>query len=206
MGSSDDNLLNQAVGGSRTALGKLLEEHTPVVRGRLAGHIPQRWQAVLSPEDVLQQTYTDAFLHIDRFVPRADGSFAAWLCTIADHNLANALEMLEAEKRGGGRRPIESRAREDSMAALYELIAATQSTPSRHAARDEARKALERAIQELPDDYRQVVQMFDLEGRTAREVAQALGRSPGAVYMIRTRAHRWLGELLGSVSKFLTTV
>jgi RNA polymerase sigma factor (sigma-70 family) len=113
--------------------------------------------------------------------------------------------MLEAEKRGGERRRIGRRSREDSLADLYELVAVTESTPSRHAARNERRLELERAIQQLPKDYRVVVQMFDLEGRPATEVAEALGRSSGAVYMIRARAHRWLGELLGNASRLLTT-
>ncbi|HVP10361.1 MAG TPA: sigma-70 family RNA polymerase sigma factor [Phycisphaerae bacterium] len=204
MGSSDDNLLNLACDGDRDALGRLLEEHTPPLRARLAGRIPVRWQAVLSAEDVLQQTFTDAFLQIDRLVSRSEHSFAAWLHSIADHNLASALSMLEAEKRGGNRRKIELPRRDDSLAELYDLVAVSQSTPSRHAARDEACRAVERAIEQLPDDYRCVVQMFDLEQQPATEVAAAVGRSPGAMYMIRARAHRWLGELLGNPSRLLT--
>ena len=204
MGSSGDSLLAQACGGSREALGRLLEEHAAPLRTHLAGRIPLRWQALLSPDDVLQQTFTDAFLCIDQLVSRAEPSFAAWLHRIADNNLASALTMLETQKRGGDRRRIEP-SDHDSLAELYELVAARQSTPSRHAARNEARTALERAIDQLPDDYRRVVRMFDLEGRPAAEVAEALGRSPGAMYMIRARAHRWLGELLGSASRLLTT-
>lgn len=205
MTSSGDDLLVQACGGCRSALGKLLEEHMPPLWTRLGGRIPPRWRALLSPEDVLQQTCADAFLHIDRFKPRAEGAFFAWLCTIADHNLANALEMLEAEKRGGGRRQVGRRSPDDSLTELYELVAVTESTPSRLAARDERRLELEHALRQLPEDYRRVVQMFDLEGQPAKEVAEALDRSPGAVYMMRARAHRWLGELLGSASRLLTT-
>jgi RNA polymerase sigma-70 factor, ECF subfamily len=205
MGGSDDHLLDQACGGSRDALGRLLEAYAPPLRARLAGRIPNRWQALLSPEDVLQQTFTDAFLQIDQLVSRSDCSFAAWLHRIADNNLASALSMLEAQKRGGDRRKVDLRGRDDSLAELYELVAATQSTPSRHAARDEAHRALEQALEQLPDEYRCVVRMFDLEERSAAEVAEAVGRSPGAMYMIRARAHRWLGELLGSAARFITT-
>jgi len=205
VGGSADNLLDQACGGDGAALGKLLAKHMPPLRSRLAGRIPRRWQAQLTPDDVVQQAYTDAFLNIARFVSRTEDAFAAWLSTIADRNLANALRMLETEKRGGDRRGIELRSRDDSLAELYELVAAMQSTPSRHVARAEAHTALERAIEHLPPDYRLVVRMFDLEGRPPIEVAQALGRSKGAMYMIRARAHCWLGELLGSASGLLTT-
>ena len=130
-------------------------------------------------------------------------AFESWLATIAKHNLLNAIQMLEAEKRGGKRRRIEAD-RDDSYVALYELLGCTTTTPSRAAARREAHDALRGAIEKLPDDHRQVVQMYDLEGRPVQEVAAAMNRSPGAVFMIRARAHRTLGRLMGTASKYLT--
>ncbi len=44
--------------------------------------------------------------------------------------------------------------------------------------------------------------MYDLEGRSVEDVAGALGRTPGAAYMLRARAHRWLREILGRSSDF----
>ena len=204
MGSSDDDLLSQAASGDGRALAELLEEHTSVVRQRLAGKIPRRWQSVLSLDDVMQETYTDAFLDIDRFTPEGDGSFTAWLMSLARCNLVDALRMLKAEKRGGNHQRVEPQTREDSCVALYEVLGATQTTPSRCAAREEARAALEHAIQQLPETYRRVVQMYDFEDRPVEEVGRALKRSAGAVYMVRARAHRRLQAIMGSVSKYIT--
>jgi RNA polymerase sigma-70 factor (ECF subfamily) len=189
----------------RQTLPQLLERHGPVVRQRLAAQIPRCWQSVLSVDDVMQQTYTDAFLDIDRFVPHGEDSFAGWLASLARCNLVDALRMLEADKRGPERRRSESRVGEDSVTALCELLDSPSATPSRQAARDEARTALERAIRQLPDAYRLVVQMYDLENRPVEEVARALGRSPGAVYMVRARAHRRLRELMGATSRYFST-
>ena len=205
MGTSDQDLVRQATSGDRQALVGLLEEHAPAVCRRLAGKIPRRWQSVLSMDDVMQQTCADAFLSIGRFEPHGEGSFGAWLFTIAKRNLLNALEMLEAEKRGKGRRRIEPIGREDSFVALYDLLSAGLTTPSRHAAQSEACGMLEQAIQHLPETYRKAVQMYDIEGRPVEEVAQALKRSPGSVHMIRTRAHRRLQAIMGSMSKFFST-
>ena len=206
MGSSDQDLYPQAGGGERSEFARLLVEHSPAVLKRMEGKIPRRWRAVLSAEDVLQQTCTDAFLHFEQFVSQTEGSFAAWLSTIAQRNLLNALRMLDTEKRGGKYRRVEPLSEEDSFFALYEQVEALQSTPSRHVVRDEARAALAHAIRRLPEDYRRVVQMFDLEGKLVGEVAQALNRSPGAVYMIRARAHHWLGEFMGSATKYFSGV
>ncbi len=52
------------------------------------------------------------------------------------------------------------------------------------------------AIAQLPETYRQVVEQLDIEFRPAAEIAQALGRSVGTVYMIRARAHDRLREIL----------
>jgi DNA-directed RNA polymerase specialized sigma24 family protein len=46
--------------------------------------------------------------------------------------------------------------------------------------------------------------MWDLEGHSVEEVAASLGRSPGAVYMLRARAHRQLAEIMGAPSRFLS--
>lgn len=204
MGSSGEDLLSQAASGDRDILKRLLKEHGPAVRERLVGKIPERWQSVLSLDDVMQQTYTDAFLNVDRFVPHGEGSFTAWLSTIAQRNLIDALRMLEADKRSQGHRQIQPQAWKDSFVALHDLLSAAGTTPSRHVARDEACTALQAALQQLPEAYRRAVEMFDLQGRPMEEVARALKRSPGAVYMVRTRAHQRLRELMGSDSKYFT--
>ncbi len=205
MGSSDQDRSSAAPGGDRSQSARLLAEHGLAVLEWLSDKIPRRWQAVLSAEDVLQQTCIDAFLHFDQFVPETENSFAAWLRTIAERNLLNALRGLEADKRGGKHRRVEPRTADDSFDLLCEQLASSQSTPSRHVARDEARAALSNAVQQLPEDYRRVVQMYDLDAQPVEDVARVLNRSPGAVHMIRARAHEWLGEVLGSATRYFST-
>ena len=202
--SSEDEQMRSAIRGDREALTALLEENAANVRQSLAGQMPKRWQSLLSIDDVVQQTYTDAFLGISRFVARGEGAFAAWLRKLAKRNLLDAVKMLEAEKRGGARRKIEAMVGDESFVALYDLVSAAITTPSGRAAKDEAKTALEQAIEHLPDTYRKLVRMYDIEGRPVQEVAEALDRSPGAVYMLRARAHRQLQELLGTASKYLS--
>ena len=186
MGSSD-----------RQALIAMLEEAGPVVRKRLHGSIPDRWRSVLSLDDVMQQTYTDAFLDIGQFVPEGPNSFTAWLTSLARNNLVDTLRMLEAEKRGVRFNRVEVQTRDESFRALCDLLEGSITSPSRRLAREEAHAALARAIELLPERYRHVVRRYDLEGESVETVAAELGRSPGAVYMIRARAHRRLCELMG---------
>lgn len=201
---SDEELLAQATAGNSDALAQLLERHGSLLRGSIAGEIPRRWRAVLSADDVAQETYIDAFLDISRFHPSAATSFLGWLLTLARRNLLDALRMLEAEKRGRHRRRVQSRPPHESLLALYEYVGGARSTPSRHAARAEALEALRHAIDRLPAAYRRVVQLYDLEGRSSAEVAVQLGLSRGAMFMVRCRAHRHLRQYLGTASLYLS--
>lgn len=202
---SERPLLERAIEGDAESLAKLLEHYVPLLRGRFASDIPARWQSVLTIDDIIQETCTDAFLEVSRFVIRGEGSFGGWLTTIARNNLLNSLEMLEAEKRGGKRKRLDLRSGENSAVNLYDMLAGTATSPSRHAERGEAAGALKQAMAQLPDDHRRVVQMYDLDQRPVQEVAAALDRTPGAVFMLRSRAHRALKKLLGPASDFLTS-
>ena len=79
MALSDDELVKEAVAGDRAALTELLGRHAPAARQAVARNIPKRWRSLLSDDDVMQQTYADAFRGIGQFAVTADGSFAGWL-------------------------------------------------------------------------------------------------------------------------------
>ena len=57
--------------------------------------------------------------------------------------------------------------------------------------------------QALPPDYARTIQLYDLEDRSVEEVAAAMGRSAGAVFMLRTRALDRLRVLLGDAALIL---
>ncbi len=197
--------LDRAIAGDKEALTTLLERTGLAVRKALAGSIPTRWQALFAVDDVMQQTYTDAFLGIGQFEARGEQAFRAWLTTLAKRNLLDALKMLGAEKRGGKFKRLDPRTTNDSLVMLHDMLQAGSSTPSRRAARTEASAALESAIALLPEKHQQVVRMYDIQGRPVEDVATALQRSPGAVYMLRARAHDRLRGILGTASNYFST-
>ena len=204
MPASQDEAIVRAIRGDREALATLLESTGPTVRRAITGRIPDRWQSVLSEDDVMQQTYADAFQCISHFTPLGDGAFRAWLSSLAECNLRDALRMLGAEKRGGNRRRVGPIRSEDSYVDLYNLLSSSGTSPSRHMGRKEARDEIERQIEDLPEAYRRVVQAYDLDERPAKEIAELLALSVGAVYMIRIRAHDFLRMAMGASSKFFT--
>jgi RNA polymerase sigma-70 factor (ECF subfamily) len=204
MMASEDDLVNRATQGDQDALITLLQRYGPAVRARLVGQIPRRWHSVLSEDDVMQQTYANAIAKIQQFTSRSESAFARWLETTARCNLSDALKMLAAHKRGGNRPSARRRTLDESLLVLWEGLSSAGTTPSGGISDAEARAALQRAIDELPETYARVVKLYDLQGKPVEEVAALLKRSPGAVFMLRARAHERLHEIMGRTTDFFS--
>jgi RNA polymerase sigma-70 factor (ECF subfamily) len=191
----EDDLLLRAREGDPDALTDLLRAHGAGVRRRIGAAINLRWRRHIDLDDLMQVTYLEAFLSIRRFVPGREGGFGAWLLQIARNNLLDAVRELRKAKRPDPEKQVEL-AGDDSYVGLMDRLASTSATPSRSAVRHEQVAAMQAAIAQLPETYRLVVERFDIEFRPAVDVARDIGRSPGAVYMIRARAHDRLREIL----------
>lgn len=205
MAETEAHDLDRAVAGDAEALRRLLKRYGPQVRETLHGRIDRRLRSLLDEDDVMQVTYLEAFLHIEQLTARDPATFVAWLTRIARNALRDAVRGLTRQKRPHPARRIAVPAGGDSAVGLLEMLGAAESTPSRHAARAEAGQVLEGVLAALPADYAAVVRHVDLEGLSAGAVAERMGRSPGAVYMLRARAHERMRELLGTPSRFFSS-
>lgn len=203
-GNARDKLLEQAKGGDQEALVALLKQHGPFARQSLVGKIPHRYRPVLTEDDVMQQTYADAAANIEEFYSANEAAFSSWLKTIAKCNLLDALKMLDSEKHGGTWERVEPTS-DESFITLWENLSAASQTPSQHVSAAKAKTALQQAIAQLPEDYARVIQMYDIERRSIEEVCEALGRRPGAIYMLRARALERLHKIMGRTSKYFST-
>ncbi len=202
MSDSKTDLVTQAANGDEAALAKLLRKFGPQVRRRL--NISATWQAALDPADVMQVTYMEACLRIRQLKSRTTAGFVGWLTRIANNNLLDAIRELECGKRPNPRQRVQPRTLQESRVMFLETITRSTATASHRAALDEWGGLLNTAIDQLPESYRTVVRLYDLAGKTVSEVADTIGRSPAAVYMLRSRAHDRLRDLLGSQSKFFS--
>jgi RNA polymerase sigma-70 factor (ECF subfamily) len=200
----DPALLRQMVAGDAQALRTLLERHGPRVWAEIDADIGGQWRSMLDADDVMQVTYLEAFLRADRLEARDTNGFIGWLRRIAQNNLRDAIKELDRKKRPPPRMRVHAPAGEDSYVTLVEMLGTESATPSRHVAQREAAEAIEAMLNRLPEDYGKVVRMYDLQGREIGEVAAAMGRSPGAVHMLRVRAHDRLRDLLGAETNFFT--
>jgi RNA polymerase sigma factor (sigma-70 family) len=192
--------VRRAVTGDKDALGELLEQVGPQVETSLV--VSPTWRGLLDAADVMQVTYLEAFMQIRRFDAQRAEAFPGWLRQMAENNLRDAIRALETRKKPSPRLQLDAFGGDASL-ALFDVLTAGVGTPSRLARGNEAGERLRRALQCLPVDYARTVQLYDLDGRDVDEVAAALGRSAGAVFMLRARAHARLRELLGDPAQFL---
>lgn len=199
-----EGLLSKARAGDRDCLVSLLDHLGAEVRRRIEPKISPRQRSSLDADDVMQVTYLEAVLQFGGFRDGGVSALRAWLTRLAQNNLIDAIRALEAAKRSSPSQRVSAAPGQDSALVLVELLGATYTTPSRAAARREADSFIEQALAKIPSDYADVIRLYDLEQRPIAEVAQHLGRTEGAVYMLRARAHDRLREALGTESMFFS--
>jgi RNA polymerase sigma-70 factor (ECF subfamily) len=131
-------------------------------------------------EDVMQQSYVEAYSHLGQFEGRA--KFSTWLTKIAVYE---ALARVRRRVREAplGRQSKAKGEEEDTMGR----IRSKEPSPEQQASQGELRKLLESAIESLPATYRSVVVLRDVEGMSTAETAECLGLREDAV---KTRLHR----------------
>lgn len=133
-------------------------------------------------EDVLQETYIHAFTHLSEF--RGDARLSTWLTRIA---------LNEALGRRRQRRPTVDVKAIETLAAPF---SAHDLDPEAAAALTEIRRLLERAVSALPERYRIVFVMRDVEEISIEETALLLGLRPQTVGSRLHRARRLLRQAL----------
>ncbi len=198
------DLLLRATSGDMEALRALLERFGPQVWNAINADIAPRWRGLVDADDVMQVTYLEAFLHMDRLAARDGAAFVGWLRRMAQNNLRDAVKELERKKRPNPARRVHAPVGGDSYVTLVEMLGTQSATPSRHVAGQEAARIIEDTLQRLPPDYARVVRDYDLRGVPIGEVAKTMGRSPGAIHMLRARAHDQLRTLLGAETDFFS--
>jgi RNA polymerase sigma-70 factor (ECF subfamily) len=124
-------------------------------------------------EDVMQQAYINAFTHLDQFEERAQ--FSTWLTRITLHEVF------------GRRRKKRQSSHDEPAGEVMDTLKSPLADPERQAYAQELSRVLEQAVDALPDTYRTVFMLRDIEGLSTHETGAGLGLGEEAV---KTRLHR----------------
>lgn len=132
-------------------------------------------------EDVMQEAYVAAYLHLDQFAGKA--KFSTWAVRIG---VNEALTKLRKTNRAA-----------DLGAELDEDLPSADRTPEQRASARDALAQLEEAVDALPDGYRAVLVLREIDGLSTEETASTLGLSEEAVKVRLHRARARLRQQLG---------
>lgn len=128
-------------------------------------------------EDVMQSAYASAYEHLGQFAGRS--KFSTWLTRIAVH-----------EALGRGRKSARYQALEPLLGKdrdPMDTFASLALNPEQQASSSQIRGLLEKAAEKLPDGYRAVFVLRDVEELSTIDAANALGITTENV---KTRLHR----------------
>ena len=142
-------------------------------------------------EDAVQDAYLDAYKHMAEF--RGGAQLGTWLVRIV---VNHSLMRLRKQKRDRVVIPFagtQSMTTDDFMRNVPDE---KSESPSNAALRAEIRRALEQRIDELPEGFRTVFVLREVEEMTVEETAECLGIPPATVRTRLFRARALLREAL----------
>jgi RNA polymerase sigma-70 factor (ECF subfamily) len=150
--------------------------------------VNQQLRGRVSPSDVVQDVFLRAQQRFGEFRGTTEGELLAWLRRILASRLVSLVRHHLADRRDARLEEQLHSAVEHSSAALMRNFTAGSDSPSRNAIRREQSVLLAEALDELPADYREVIVLRHLEGKTFAEIATLMSRSVPSIKSIWTRA------------------
>jgi len=178
----DEELVKRVLEGDTALYEIIMRRHNQLLYRVVRSILPNDDEA----EDVMQDAYVRAYEHLDQFTGRAQ--FRTWLTRIAIH------EALARVRRSMRFSPLSARKKFDGDP--MDILVASDRTPEEQAADSELRNLLERAIAQLPESYRSVLVLRDVQEMSIDEVAAILDLSEGTVKVRLHRARRALRKMI----------
>ena len=168
---TDEDLVARVLKGETVLYELLMRRHNQRLFRAIRSVIPDDEEAA----DVLQDAWVRAYEHLDQFEQRA--RFATWVSRIAlYHSLARA----RAAKRF-------TALEDDGEGLRAEAGHGESENPEMQAMRNQLGRTLQSAVDGLPETYRSVFVLREVEGLSTLETAECLDLSEEAV---KTRLHR----------------
>jgi len=183
------HLVTLAKEGDQPAIEQLCRVYGERVRRIIRLRIDSKLRPKIDSVDVVQDALVLALDGLKDFTYRDEGDFLRWLSKIAENKLRDILDKFHAEKRDIRREIPFKRERTNANGDSLGIAGPLQTTtPSVLLVRKEQLDRLERAIDDLKAEYREVIFLSRIERLSHEEIAVKLGKTKGAVAMLLSRA------------------
>ena len=181
---SDEDIVARVLESEQALFEILMRRHNERVYRAVRAILRDEREA----EDVMQQTYVNAYTHLGQFDRRA--KFSTWLTRIAVY-----------EALGRARRRGRHESLDDSSMEIFMPVTSSPD-PERAAFGRELGALIESAVDRLRDGYREVFMLRQVQGLSTAETAEALGVNEDVVKTRFSRArHALQSDLLNRVGE-----
>jgi RNA polymerase sigma-70 factor, ECF subfamily len=161
---NDARLLAAAKSGHSVAFGELYNRYKRRIL-RLSQRIMRNHE---DAEDVVQEAFQLAFVHLHDF--QGGARFSTWLSRIA----------INVEKTRKVETSIDEHSESDDK-SFRDAVTDSAPNPEQDCLRQERSRMLREALAELRPNARRVLELYELEGRSMKEIAAGMGISVAAV-------------------------
>lgn len=186
--------LAHARSGSRHELGELLQSFRHYLLRIAAAQIDHRLRGKLEAADAVQQTFLKAQAALHQFSGHTEEEFRAWLRQILVYEIGQASRQFCQTAKRDIR--LEVAATDLPTRDAAQLVTGSDETPSKGAAANEVLARFDRALAQLPEEYRRVIELRNASVPFG-DIGRLMGRSSGATQKLWARAVEKLRESLG---------
>ena len=188
--TEDATLVAELKAGSEEAFALLIAQYHQPLFSLIARSLNDPADAA----DITQDVFLKVFRSIRSF--HGDSSLRTWLYRIALHEASNQRRWWGRHRRQETTIDAPAFADDDDSVSIASLLADPGRTPYEHAVQAELRARVEDALHELPEAYRTVVVLREIEGFAYEEIAEILQLNVGTVKSRLTRGRNALRTLL----------
>ena len=182
-------LVTLAKDGDESALDQLCRVYSERVRWMVRLRMNKELRSKLESMDLAQDVLIHALRGLGDFTYKNEGDFIRWLSKIAQNALRDNLDKLHADKRNVRKElPLDGYRSTANSRFVGSPGPIDITTPSMIMSRREELAKLEKAIDMVKPEYREVIVLTKIEGLSYREIGDRLSKSDDAVRMLLSRA------------------
>ncbi len=190
--AEDASLIADLKAGSEEAFAVLIAQYHQQIFSLIARSLNDPTDAA----DVTQEVFIKVFRSIRSF--NGEASLRTWLYRIALREASNRRRWWSRHKRQEITIDSSDREADEDTPPLLEFLAAKGESPFDHAAQGEVRARIDAALRELPEQFRTVVVLREIDGFAYEEIAEVLNVNLGTVKSRLTRGRSMLRGLLSA--------
>jgi len=182
-------LVTLAKSGDQSALNQLCKVYNErvlrIVRMRMGPELRTKLESM----DLVQDAFISALRSLENFTYKNEGDFLRWVSKIAENRLRDNLDKIHTDKRDI-RKEIPLISDRDTVQESFAqtLGPVDSTTPSLIISKREDLNKLEKAMDKLRPEYREVITLTKIEGLSYKEAGDKLKKGPDAVRMLLSRA------------------